>query len=69
MKAINIKSILTHRELEVMKLVSCGKYNKEIAVRLECNETTIKKHLQHIFPKLRVNNRTEATLKFLKLTE
>jgi DNA-binding NarL/FixJ family response regulator len=68
MEAMNIRSILSEREFEVMVLVSSGKYNKEIADKLNCEETTIKKHLQHIFPKLEVQNRTEATLKFLKLS-
>jgi DNA-binding NarL/FixJ family response regulator len=68
MITMNIKPILTKREFEVMVLVASGKYNKEIAVKLKCGETTIKKHLQHIFPKLKVNNRTEATIWFLNLS-
>jgi DNA-binding NarL/FixJ family response regulator len=68
METFNIRSILSPREYEVMLLVASGLYNKEIAVKLECEETTIKKHLQHIFSKLKVNNRTEATLKLLKLS-
>jgi DNA-binding NarL/FixJ family response regulator len=62
------RNALSGREFEVMVLVSSGKYNKEIADELECGITTIKKHLQHIFPKLEVQNRTEATLKFLKIS-
>ena len=65
---MNIKSILSVREYEVMEMVSIGKLNKEIADELECEETTIKKHLQHIFPKLEVQNRTEATIKFLRIS-
>jgi DNA-binding NarL/FixJ family response regulator len=68
MEAMNIRSILSEREFEVMEMVSLGLLNKEIADKLECEETTIKKHLQHIYPKLEVQNRTEATLKFLKLS-
>jgi two-component system NarL family response regulator len=68
MIAMNIKSILSKREFEVMVLVASGRYNKEIAVKLKCEESTIKKHLQHIFPKLEVQNRTEATIKFLRLS-
>lgn len=67
METLNIRSILSEREYEVMEMVSIGKLNKEIADKLDCEETTIKKHLQHIFPKLEVQNRTEATIKFLKL--
>ena len=68
METMNIRSILSGREYEVMEMVSCGKLNKEIADKLKCEETTVKKHLQHIFPKLEVQNRTEATIKFLKLS-
>jgi DNA-binding NarL/FixJ family response regulator len=67
MIAMNVKAILTKREFEVMVLVATGKYNKEIAIKLNCEETTIKKHLQHIFPKLEVQNRTEATIRYLNL--
>ena len=68
METMNIKDILSIREYEVMEKVAIGKYNKEIADELECGEATVKKHLQHIFPKLDVQNRTEATIKFLKLS-
>ena len=67
MESLNIREILSEREFEVMALVSNGLYNKEIAEELNCKICTIKKHLQNIFPKLEVQNRTEATLKFLKL--
>jgi DNA-binding NarL/FixJ family response regulator len=66
MESFNIKDILSEREFEVMVLVSSGLYNKEVATKLKCEECTIKKHLQHIFEKMRVQNRTEATVKFLK---
>ncbi len=68
MESLNIKDILSEREFEVMALVSIGLYNKEVAVKLNCEICTIKKHLQHIFPKLEVQNRTEATIKFLRLS-
>ena len=68
METMNIRSILSEREYEVMEMVSCGMLNKEIADKLKCEETTVKKHLQHIFPKLEVQNRTEASMKFMKIT-
>lgn len=68
MESLNIRDILTDREYEIMILVSVGKLNKEIADELNCEECTIKKHLQHIFPKLGVQNRTEASIKFMELT-
>jgi DNA-binding CsgD family transcriptional regulator len=59
---------LSEREFQIMNLVSIGKLNKEIADKLNIKPDTIGKHLLHIFPKLGVQNRTEATLKFLELT-
>jgi DNA-binding NarL/FixJ family response regulator len=67
MKPLNTTNILTDREFKVMLLVSRGKYNKEVADILKCSEANIKKHLQNTFPKLGVQNRTEATLKFLNI--
>lgn len=64
---MNIRRILSEREYEIMVLVSAGKLNKEIAYELSCEETTIKKHLQHIFPKLNVQNRLEASNMFRKI--
>jgi len=64
---INNKA-LSDREFEIMELVSIGKLNKEIADDLDIQTTTIKKHLQNIFPKLGVQNRTEASIKFMEIT-
>ena len=63
-----IKNPLSEREFEIMKLVSTGKLNKEIADDLDVHTTTVKKHLQNIYPKLRVQNRTEASIKFMEIT-
>lgn len=59
---------LSCRESQIMELVSIGKYNKEIADILKLQVDTIGKNLVHIFRKLGVQNRTEATLKFLEST-
>lgn len=67
MESIN-RSNLSERENEVMELVSQGKLNKEVADCLSCETNTIRKHLQHIFHKLGVQNRTEASMKFLEMT-
>ena len=58
---------LTVRELEIMNKLSLGKLNKEITFELSCQTDTVKKHLQHIYSKLCVHNRTEATVKYLVL--
>lgn len=53
-------SALSARESEFLELVADGLTNAQIAERLSVSEHTVKFHLQNIFQKLRVNNRTEA---------
>ncbi len=60
-------SNLTFREFEVMEKVSIGKPNKIIAFELDCKLDTVKTHLKNSYPKLHVQNRTEAALKFNEL--
>jgi DNA-binding NarL/FixJ family response regulator len=55
-------SDLTKRELEVLKLLSVGMYNKEIAEKLEISERTVKNHVSNIFKKLEVTDRTQAAV-------
>ena len=52
---------LTPRELEILRLVSEGDSNAELARRLWVTEQTIKFHLSNIYRKLNVSNRTEAS--------
>jgi DNA-binding NarL/FixJ family response regulator len=68
MEKNNDKTSLSKREFEIMEKVVRGKYNKEIAVDLNLKFNTVRKHLQNIYPKLRVNNRTEASIKFMEIT-
>lgn len=51
---------LTTREVEVLRLVSKGLRNKEIARVIGRTEETVKVHLKHIMQKLGVDDRTEA---------
>lgn len=53
---------LTEREKEVLKLVAKGAKNDTIANELFVKEYTVKAHLNNIFKKLKVKNRTQATL-------
>lgn len=53
---------LTPRELEVIRLLSQGLKDCQIADRLVIETTTVKTHLNRIFPKLFVNTRTEAVV-------
>ena len=55
---------LTRREQEVVELLGAGHSNAAIARRLLLTEKTVKNHLNHIFAKLRVTNRTEAVVRW-----
>lgn len=56
---------LTHREFEILDLLSKGYQHKEIADKLSISPGTTRNHLQNIYNKLHVRSRTEAVLKFL----
>ena len=59
----NVKiDALTPKEKEVLALVSQGASNQEIADKLCVRDVTIKTHLNSIFKKLNVTNRTQAVL-------
>ena len=51
---------LTEREVEVLRELSNGLSDKEIALKLYLSEPTIKSHLRSIYQKLRVRNRAQA---------
>lgn len=53
---------LTTREIEVLTLVARGANNQTIAEKLFVKEVTVKTHLNSIFKKLKVSNRTQAVL-------
>ena len=54
---------LTKTEVKVLSYLGKGLSNKEIAAQLECSVKTVKNHLNSIFQKLSVSNRTEAVVK------
>ncbi len=58
---------LTLREKEVLNLVAKGASNQEIAEKLFVREVTVKTHLNNIFKKLNVTNRTRAVLLAMQL--
>ncbi len=53
---------LTQRELQVLKGLTEGKSNKEIARDLDLTEPTIKLHMKTLYRKLDVANRTQAAI-------
>jgi len=55
-----VRSHLSERELEVLRLISGGATTKEIGSHLFLSEATVKRDVQHIFEKLDVRNRSEA---------
>lgn len=57
---------LTNREVEVVRLMSGGYSNKEIAYALNTAEGTIKNHVSSILAKFGVRDRTRAVLKALE---
>ncbi len=57
---------LTKRELEVLIQVASGMFNKEIALRLDISERTVKNHISNIFKKIEVNDRTQAAVFAIK---
>lgn len=58
--------LLSDREMEVLKLVTKGLSNKDIADQLCLSIRTVQGHLGNIFNKLMVSSRTEAVVRALK---
>lgn len=58
----NLLSYLTQREEEVLELLTQGVTYKGVAGKLFISETTVKTHVNNIFQKLQVNDRTQAVL-------
>jgi DNA-binding NarL/FixJ family response regulator len=55
-----MRSALTSRELEVLKMLSKGLTNKQIAHALSISDNTVRNHVNSIIEKLEVADRTEA---------
>jgi DNA-binding CsgD family transcriptional regulator/ArsR family metal-binding transcriptional regulator len=57
-----LPSPLTNREIEVLQILAKGATNKEISNQLFISGHTVKTHINHIFDKLGVNDRTQASV-------
>ncbi len=58
--------LLTKREIEILKQVAGGMFNKEIANNLDISERTVKNHISNIFKKIDVSDRTQAAVFAIK---
>ncbi len=59
---------LTEREREVLARVAAGDADKEICEKLGVTRSTVKNHLTSIYDKWRVRSRTQAAVRFVKVT-
>ncbi len=57
---------LTKREIQVLKELAVGKFNRDIAKEMEISERTVKNHISSIFKKLDVTDRTQAAVFAIK---
>ncbi|MEV4459451.1 response regulator transcription factor [Microbispora sp. NPDC049633] len=55
-------SVLTPREIEVLKLIATGSTNREIAARMYLSEGTVKNHISRILGRLGLRDRTQAAV-------
>jgi len=55
-------SVLTPREIELVRLAAGGQSNKEISRRLDIKEGTVKIHLHNVYEKLEIRNRVQLLL-------
>ena len=62
-RATQARPALSAREVDVLRRVSLGESNKEVALRLGISPATVRTHLESIFNKLNCQTRAAATLK------
>jgi DNA-binding NarL/FixJ family response regulator len=58
---------LTRRERDVLRLITLGQTNKEIADMLTLTVSTVKTHVEHVIGKLSVSDRTQAAVRAIEL--
>lgn len=60
--SLSTAASITAREQQVLRLITSGLTNREIATQLSFAESTVKTHLKNIYRKLGVNSRTRAVM-------
>jgi DNA-binding NarL/FixJ family response regulator len=61
-----LRSTISLRESEIIKLIADGMSNKEISCTLNLSEKTVKNHLSRIFSKLHIKSRTQVVIHAIK---
>ena len=62
----DMRTVLSDRELQVVRLVAEGLSNKQISMRLELSDKTVKNHISHILAKLQLTARTQVAVHALR---
>lgn len=60
---VGAQTVLTSREMQVLRHIAMGLKNREIGFSLEISVETVKEHVQNILRKLQVADRTQAAVK------
>lgn len=66
-KQVLISTKLSVREEQIVRLLLCGKQNREIARTLDLSEKTVKSYMTNLMTKLRARNRLEVVIAAQKL--
>ncbi|MCL6592931.1 MAG: response regulator transcription factor [Alicyclobacillus sp.] len=56
------RSLLTEREMDILRELAAGKSNEQIAASLQISSKTVKNHMSNILSKLAVTDRTQAVM-------
>ena len=60
MRRANRESILSPRQVEILRLFASGMYGRSVAAKLFISDTTLKREMRHIFARLGVETRAQA---------
>ena len=65
-ESVEVLPDLTDREMEVLRVLSCGLSNKEVSESLFISAETVKSHVSTIIGKMGVKDRTQAVIKAIR---